>query len=399
MKDVDFVIMGLQPWDIELGSNCKNIALEIAKEHRVLYVNRALDRVSAIRYRKDKKIKARMRSRYGEEESLQLVKENLWVLNPAVILESIGWITSNTIFDYLNKINGIRLSRSINKNVSALGFDRIVLLIDNDFFRGYYLKELVQNDITAYYIRDYLVEQNYFKAHGTRLERALLAKADVVFANSSYLANYALQYNKHSYDVGQGCELSAFAEEAITVPHDLQSVERPTIGYVGALLSSRLDIALIDAIAQERPDWSVVLVGPEDDVFRSSVLHNRSNVYFLGEKRGEQVSTYIYGFDVCINPQRVVPLTQGNYPRKIDEYLAAGKPVIATATEAMQLFAEHVYLCKGLSEFLIGIERALKEKNNEMLTEKRKKLALSHTWENSVAKMIQQLQQLDNPMN
>lgn len=396
MKEVDFVIMGLQPWDIELGSNCKNIALELAKEHRVLYVNRALDRVSTIKYRSDVKIKARLRSRRGEIEALQLVKENLWVLNPTVMLESINWITSKTVFDYLNKINGTRLSRTINQHIAKLGFDHIVLLIDNDFFRGYHLKELVKNDITAYYLRDYLAGQKYFKTHGPRLERALLAKADIVFANSSYLADYASQYNRYSYDIGQGCELSAFSSETTTVPHDLSAIEKPIIGYVGALLSSRLDIALIDAIAQERPHWNLALVGPEDDTFRSSVLHTRPNVYFLGEKQGEQVPAYMLGFDVCINPQQANPLTQGNYPRKIDEYLAAGKPVIATATEAMQLFAEHVYLCEGLSDYLLGIERALEEKDNQNLTEKRKNLALSHTWENSVIKMKEQLQQFDN---
>ena len=396
MKNIDFVIMGLQPWDIELGSNCKNIALELAKEHRVLYINRALDRVSTIRYRNDKKIKARLRARRGNEDSLQQERENLWVLNPNVMLESINWITSKPVFDYLNKVNGIRLSHSINQSINLLGFNRIVLLIDNDFLRGYYLKGFVRNDITAYYLRDYLIEQKYFRAHGARLERALLTKVDVVFANSSYLADYASQYNRCSYDVGQGCELSSFKEKRAIAPQDLNAISKPIIGYVGALLSSRLDIELIDAIAQERLDWNIVLVGPEDDTFRNSVLHIRLNVHFLGKKQAEQVPDYVYGFDVCINPQQVNSITRGNYPRKIDEYLVAGKPVVATNTEAMQPFAEHVYLCKGLSEYLIGIERALEEKDDKVLIEKRKNLALSHTWENSVAKMTEQLQKFTN---
>ena len=43
----NIVITGIQPWDIEIGSNCKNIAREFAKTHRVLYVNSPIDRVSA----------------------------------------------------------------------------------------------------------------------------------------------------------------------------------------------------------------------------------------------------------------------------------------------------------------------------------------------------------------
>ena len=43
---MDFVIVGLQAWYFELGSNCKNIALELSKHHRVLYINMPLDRNS-----------------------------------------------------------------------------------------------------------------------------------------------------------------------------------------------------------------------------------------------------------------------------------------------------------------------------------------------------------------
>ena len=39
----DFIITSLQSWDIEIGSTIKNTASEIAKKHRVLYVNPPMD--------------------------------------------------------------------------------------------------------------------------------------------------------------------------------------------------------------------------------------------------------------------------------------------------------------------------------------------------------------------
>lgn len=39
MKNRDFIITSLQPWDIEIGSTIKNTALEISKNNRVLYIN------------------------------------------------------------------------------------------------------------------------------------------------------------------------------------------------------------------------------------------------------------------------------------------------------------------------------------------------------------------------
>jgi len=53
----DIIIVGQQPWDLELGSNCKDIALEFSKHNRVLYVNAPLDRITAIRYKNDLKVK------------------------------------------------------------------------------------------------------------------------------------------------------------------------------------------------------------------------------------------------------------------------------------------------------------------------------------------------------
>ena len=74
--------------------------------------------------------------------------------------------------------------------------------------------------------------------------------------------------------------------------------------------------------------YSIVLVGPEDEDFMKSKLHQIENIFFLGSKSEVELSSYINGFDVAINPQLVNMMTIGNYPRKIDEYLAMGKPIV-----------------------------------------------------------------------
>ena len=50
-KDI-IVIVGIQAWDIEIGSNCKNIAVEMSRHNRVLYVNSPLDRITKFKERK-----------------------------------------------------------------------------------------------------------------------------------------------------------------------------------------------------------------------------------------------------------------------------------------------------------------------------------------------------------
>ena len=380
----DIVVVGQQPWDTEIGSNCKNIALEFSKQNRVLYVNSTLDRVTLIKHKADPKVQRRLAVIDGKQDGLVVIKENLWNLYPDCLTESINWIKNRTIFDILNKKNNKKFAKSILKAINQLGFKDIILFNDNDMFRSYYLKELLQPSVSIYYSRDYMLAVDYWKFHGADLEPALIAKSDLCVANSPYLSNYCKKYNPQSYYVGQGCDLEMFRNlKDDSIPTDIANIQNPIIGYVGALQSIRLDIKLLAFIAKERPQWSIVLVGPEDEAFKASELHNISNIYFLGGKDPSVLPAYINAFDVCLNPQIINQVTIGNYPRKIDEYLAMGKPTVATATEAMSIFEAHTYLAKRNEDFVSMIDTALKEDTTE-LQNKRRAFASTHTWENNI---------------
>ena len=383
----DIVIVGQQPWDTEIGSNCKNIALEMSKHNRVLYVNSPLDRISKIRNRKDPKVQKRIRIIDGQENGLVVLKNNLWNLYPDVLIESINWMSSQLMFETLNRLNNRSFALSIKKAIRKLGFTDVILFNDNDMFRCFYMKEYLRPKISIYYSRDYMLAVDYWKKHGEKLEYKLIMKSDICVANSTYLADYCGRYNPNSFYVGQGCELDVFMRaEETTLPPDLHNINKPIIGYVGALQSIRLDLEIIEHIAAANPEWSVVLVGPEDNEFKRSGLHQINNVHFLGSKDPKDLPAYINAFDVCINPQIVSQVTIGNYPRKIDEYLAVGKPVVATKTDAMSIFSEHTYLAETKEDYVELIKNALAE-NNDNLKKQRKAFAASHTWENSVAEI------------
>lgn len=382
----DFIIVSQQAWDVEIGSNCKNIALEISKHNRVLYVNPPLDRITLIRNKHQEKIIKRKKMIHGEEENLIQVSENVWNLYPDCIIESINWIKSHFLFDLINTYNNSRYARAILKTAESLGFENVILFNDNDIFRCFYLKEFLKPLTSVYYSRDYMVATDYWKYHGEHFEPKLIAKSDICVANSSYLTNYCKTYNPNSFFVGQGCDTNLFtALNQLDLP-DLEQLPKPLIGYVGALSSHRLDINLLAFVATALPALSIVLIGPEDTEFKESKLHQLKNIHFLGLKEASVLPNYISALDVCINPQIVNEITIGNYPRKIDEYLALGKPVVAVKTEAMEMFKEHTYLADNFELFLQHILQALAENTLEKQQE-RILFALSHSWENSVSKI------------
>ncbi len=397
IKNRDFIIVGLQALDSRIGSNCINIAHEIARNNRVLYVNYPLDRLTKIREKNDPLIQKRNRINKGEEPELVQVSENMWNLYPKTTLESISQLPFDGLFDFVNKINNKRFAREIKKAIKTLNFSNYFIFNDSDMFRSFYLKELLQPELYIYYTRDNLIAVDFWKKQGIRIEAALMAKADLVVANSTYLADHARQFNTHSYYVGQGCDVSLFDKKLINeVPADIAKIKRPIIGYIGALFSLRLDIDVLVHMAKNRPEWQIVLVGPEDEAFKSSELHNISNVYFLGSKKMEELPSYLNQFDVALNPQKLNEVTIGNYPRKIDEYLAMGKPTVATRTKAMEVFENHTYLADTKEDYLVMIEKALSENTPEKEKD-REVFAKSHTWENNVKeiydKMLKLMQQ------
>lgn len=391
IRNRDFIIIGLQALDSRIGSNCINIAQEIARSNRVLYVNYPLDRLTKVREKNDPLIQKRIRINKGLEPDLVQVNENLWNLFPRTTLESISQLPFDGLFDFLNKINGKRFAKQIKKAIDKLGFRNYFIFNDSDMFRGFYLKELLQPELYVYYTRDNLIAVDYWKKQGIRIEASLMAKSDLVVANSTYLADHARKFNPHAYYVGQGCDVSLFDKKLIDkLPDDIANIPGPVIGYIGALFSLRLDIEVILHIARQRPDWQIVLVGPEDDAFKNSQLHHEKNVWFLGSKKMEELPHYLMAFDVAINPQKLNEVTIGNYPRKIDEYLAMGKPTVATRTKAMEVFEDHTYLAESKEEYVNLIEKALLENNSEKEKE-RETFARSHTWTNNVDEIYKQM--------
>lgn len=381
----DIIVVGLQAWDLDIGSNCKNIAIEFAKHNRVLYVNSPLDRITKAKGKPKEIVNSRKKVLSGKEKPLNKVQDNIWLLNPKTVLESINWLKSTSVFKILNKINNKRFAKEIKKATEELGFRDYLLFNDSDMFRSYHLDELLNPDLYIYYSRDNLIEVDYWRRHGLELESKLIAKSDLMVANSTYYTDYGKKHNPNSYYVGQGCDVSLFDEKYVKeTPSDIKNISKPIIGYIGVLYKMRLDIELLEYIADKKPEWNMVLVGPEDEHFKASKLHQMQNVHFLGSKDISELPAYLKEFDVAINPQILNPITIGNYPRKIDEYLAMGKAIVATRTKAMEIFEDYVELAQSKDEYIPLIEKALTN-NSEDVKLNRKEFAKSHTWENSVA--------------
>lgn len=390
VKRYDFVIVSQQSWDTQIGSNIKDIALEISKKNKVLFVNRPLDISTLLTKRKFEKsyIHKRLNAR-KKNICLEKINNNLTVFTPKCILFSLNRLPDGKLFDVLNKRNNALIGYEIKRALNKLRTDNYILINDGELFNGYHLPELLNPAKSLYYFRDNFLAVPFWQKHGTRLEPALLRKYDGVVCNSVYLKDIAKKHNPKAYYVGQGCNYSIYqAPKSVTLKSS-----KPVIGYVGALNSLRLDLPLLEHLAKKNTQWNWTFVGPEDQQFKQSKLHHLSNVSFEGPKKPKELASFIAAFDVAINPQLTNEVTIGNYPRKIDEYLYMGKPTVATATEAMEMFKNHCYLANDISSYEMCIKIALEENSTEK-EKARKAFAETHSWENSINTIYNSIEKL-----
>jgi teichuronic acid biosynthesis glycosyltransferase TuaH len=384
MEGQNFVITSLQTWELGIGTTIRNFALEISKKNKILYINTPIDQASWLRKKWKDIYDRRMDVLKKKETPVRKINENLWIVDLPYIAYSINKITWPFLFNYMNKINNKKAAQWIQKYLKEFHFDEYTLFIDTDIYRSQYLKEFLKPSISIYYRRDYIIGVPYWKKHGSKLEPILAAKSDIVMANSSLFCDELRQYNPNTHLLETGVNLELYdGNKHYETPADMVSIPKPIVGYVGSIYSFRLDEPLLCKIAEMRPEYSFVFTGPVDEIFKESKLQSIKNVYFTGSKKLEELPSYVAAFDVCTNPQIINDITIGNYPLKIDEYLAMGKPTVATKTHTMkEVFSTYVHLADSIESYLELIDKAIQEANDPQKKEERIRFALTHSWEN-----------------
>ena len=169
-----FVIISITPWDFEMGNNAKNLAIEMSKNQKVIYVNPPLDRFTLLKEKNTPAVQKRLHIIRGNVSAIESINENLWVFTPCIVIESINWIPFKFMFDFVNKVNNVKLAKEIKKATQQLGFDDFYLLNDSDMFRSFHLKELLHPIKYIYYSRDNLMAVDYWRKFGQFYEPALI---------------------------------------------------------------------------------------------------------------------------------------------------------------------------------------------------------------------------------
>ena len=183
---------------------------------------------------------------------------------------------------------------------------------------------------TIYDCMDELANFKFAPPELVGLESELMALADVVFTGgySLWEAKRHRHANIQPFPSSVDRDHFARARNLDLEPADQAQIPSPRLGFYG-VVDERMDLELLAALADGRPDWNLVVVGPVVKIDPAD-LPQRPNLHYLGAKTYGELPSYLAGWDVALMPFAINDSTRFISPTKTPEYLAGGRPVVST---------------------------------------------------------------------
>ncbi|MBC8034888.1 MAG: glycosyltransferase family 1 protein [Chitinophagaceae bacterium] len=208
-------------------------------------------------------------------------------------------------------------------------------------------------------VYDCMDELSGFRFAPTKLkenERVLMNKADLVFTGGYSLYEAKKEFHSNIFAFPSSIDKEHFikARQPIEDPEDQKNIPQPRLGFYG-VIDERFDIDMVREMADKRPDFNFVLVGPIVKI-DPATLPERHNIFYLGSKTYNELPLYLSGWDIAIMPFALNESTKFISPTKTPEFLSGGKPVISTPIQDVV----HPYGSKGLVNIASSAEEFIK---------------------------------------
>jgi UDP-galactopyranose mutase len=203
-------------------------------------------------------------------------------------------------------------------------------------------------------------------------EAELFKRADLVFTGGHSLYEAKRDQHPSVYAFPSSIDAPHFAQaRSISVdPPDQAPIPHPRMGFFG-VIDERMDIELLDRVAEARPDWQMIIIGPVVKIDPAS-LPRRANLHYLGGKSYAELPAYLSGWDVALLPFARNESTRFISPTKTPEYLAAGCAVVSTSIrDVVRPYGQQglVHIADTPEEFIKAIEAAMASDTTERLRE------------------------------
>ncbi|MFC7208306.1 glycosyltransferase [Comamonas endophytica] len=227
-------------------------------------------------------------------------------------------------------------------------------------------------------------------------EEQLFREVDLVFTGGRSL--YESKRTRHGdvHCFPSSVDHAHFGRSGVPSHPDQAHIAGPRLGYYG-VIDERLDLDLVGALADAHPDWQIVMVGPVVKI-DAARLPQRPNLHWMGQRRYDELPSFLSGWDVCLMPFALNASTRFISPTKTLEYLAAGKPVVSTPVrDVAQQYADVVPIAASPAEFVAACEGILARSPAEQaqFQELAAQVVASTSWDRTATAMQVLLERFD----
>jgi glycosyltransferase involved in cell wall biosynthesis len=367
----DIVCVGFADWDTELWTNQHHLMSRLARENRVLFVESLGLRRPQLAGRDLKRIARRLRRGIAPPRQTA----GLHVLAPLVLPLHHSRCA--------RAANARMLPALVRRAAQRLGFVRPILWAYVP--QAEMLIEALDPALVVYHCVDDIAAHGRIDTASFRAaEQHFAARADLVLASAPALVERLRAFSGNVLEAPNVADTELFARALKPGRLDpaLASLPAPRIVFTGAVVSIKLDLALLVELARLRPSWSFALVGPVgpgDPLTDTSALVAEPNIHLLGARAYEELPDVLRAADAGLIPYARNELTESIFPMKVYEYLAAGLPVIATPLPALAGVTD-VATAPDAAGLAALLDEALARDNPDLRAE-RSRRAASHSWD------------------
>jgi len=391
---MDVICISSTSWEGTFVKSTVELMKNMAQRHRVLFVdyNYTYKDLLLGLLKKDSTPAKRI---LGIQKRLQKTEgannSSLWLLVLPPVFP-VNFIKKKWLYSFVQRINVRIIRRSILKATRELQFQQPFVINAWNPQIGVFLHQKLHERLTVYYCFDEISTGPWTKEHGAYQEKQFLQVVDACIVSSNGLYQTKAPLTKRCFVVHNGVNFELF-QSGFSFPKEPPVV----IGFIG-MIASRLDFSILEAIARRFPDAVLMLVGgisfdgrPVDE--EVTQLKAFPNVQFAGVQPYKMLPVLLKSFHVGIIPNVKNAQTAAVYPMKINEYLAAGIPVVTTDFAPLDEFAGYITVARSVDEFVQGIEIELNTDNDQKRVV-RKEIARKNSWNNramSFEKFVEEL--------
>lgn len=395
MEQFDSIIcVGQTPWEGDFQKAVVQLMTELSVRHRVLYVDYQYTLKDCVMGLTDRRaVPVRELLRIADP----LIRKPLdngseaYVWTPPVMLP-INWLPAKA-YDRMIQWNVNRLVSGLRRVMRQLDMTRPLVVNGLNPVFGLPMLNKLNESGTVYYCFDEITVGQWMGRHGGRYEPLYLQRVDAVVTTSEALRRSKSRWQPQAYCVKNGVNFDLF-----NTAHQLtrtQPAGKPIVGYLGTA-DDRINLDLVEHCVRTMPDVQFQFIGEVHEPKLIQRLSAYPNVIFTPPHQPVDLPPLLARMKAAMIPFVCNEHTYTIYPLKINEYLAAGLPVVSTPFSILDDFNGVVQLADGPEEFASALRLALSDDNTQRVNE-RIAMAKANSWQKRAEEfetVIQQLQGL-----